>query len=253
MAVLTWDNGSEALFFDVTLSEGNTSTSKLAEFPIEKGAKVNDHVFTNLSDVTLSVFVSNSPLHQGRPSVTEVTILKVSPLPVSTKITAKKYDRLPGPTPGAVVSKLVSVVGDALFGDGPDYKVPGRKFSRTQGSVKFASLSRTVNGDRRIELVDKLEKLRTDITRIDVFTAVSYYPDCVITSIEYKRDKSGDGLRIDLTFGRIREVETQSVPAPKTRVSRAKAPQTKGKQGEDSKANQVKSLFRKLAESVTGG
>ncbi len=247
MALLTWDSGAQVLSFDATTSETNTSKSEKAEFPIERGAPISDAVVPRLPEVSLTVFVSNSPLREGSKATTTVQVPRIRAAKKSLTVTAVKYDRPPGPTPGAVVQKLVSVIGDALFGEGPDYKVPGTELVRELYGVSFTSRQRELKGDRRIALVDTLEKLRNDVTRIDVYTNVAYYPDCVLVGIDFRKDRPGDGLPIELTFSRINEVSTKRVESPPTRVSRAKAPEVKGAAGEDTKASK-KSLAAKLLD-----
>lgn len=244
MAIITWENDSQILTFDVTTKEGHTSKSEPAKFPVERGVDITDHVNVKPSDVTLTVFVSNSPLHQGRPSVTEVQVLNVVSARRPIKVTPAVYDRPPGPTPGAVVTKLVSVIGDALFGDGPDITFQGSSRTVVASTVRFASSKREVNGDRRIQLLDKLEELREKKTRVNVYTAVAFYPDCLLVGISTERDKPGDGLSIDLEFSRLQEAETRRVDLPPTRVSRAKAPEVKGAPGDDAPKNTT-SLFKR--------
>ena len=48
--------------FDATLSETITASSTVTSNPIETGAEINDHIFTNPKIYTLSAGVSNTPL-----------------------------------------------------------------------------------------------------------------------------------------------------------------------------------------------
>lgn len=232
MAFITWDNNSEFLTFDVTLSEKHTSTSEVTKYPVEKGAAITDHVRPAPSQVELTVFVSNSPLHGGVAKTTEVRYLKVLNSADTLTINAPKYDRPPGFTPGAVVAKLVDVIGEALFGEGPDYRVQGQATEVVIATATFAGRSIPRDGDRRINLIEKLEKLRDDATLCNVFTATGFYSDVVLSGVDFDRNKPTDGLPISLKFENLRIVETSSVAAPKVRVSRAKAPEVKGAQDE---------------------
>lgn len=252
MAILAWKNGSEVLHFDITVSETSTAKSDVTKFPVEKGADFSDHVRVLPADIALRVMVSNSPLRNLPKATTEVSVLRIVRDPSRLALHADVYDRPPGPTPGAVLTKLVSIVGDALFGDGPDFKVRSSKPLVEAYGVRYAARKRATTDDRRIELLDKLETLRATRELIDVYTTVGYYPDRWLTGISFTRAKPTDGLEIDLTFEVANVVETTRVKAPKTRVSRAKAPEVKGAPtAEELDPSKVKSTLKKLVEKVS--
>lgn len=251
MAILTWKNGSEVLHFDVTLSEGNVSKSEATKFPTEKGADFTDHVKVNASEVALKVFVSNSPLKGLPKAFTDAPFLRVVRDTKRLSLHADKYDRPPGPTPGAVVVALVKGIGDELFGNGPDFKLKGSALSVESPVASFSARKATSTDDRRIELVDKLEKLRATRELVDVFTSIGYYPECWLTGIDFERTKPTDGLEIKLTFDRANVTETRQVQAPKTRVSRAKAPEVKGAPSEPKKSPaDIKTLAKKALGAI---
>lgn len=72
-AYLFREDGS-ILAFDVVTQEIHTMKNSITEHPVEKGANVTDHVRAEVDNITLDVFVSNSPikrierLHQGDES-----------------------------------------------------------------------------------------------------------------------------------------------------------------------------------------
>jgi hypothetical protein len=49
--------------FDAVLSETISASSTVTSNPIETGAEINDHIFTNPKIYTLSAGVTNTPLH----------------------------------------------------------------------------------------------------------------------------------------------------------------------------------------------
>jgi hypothetical protein len=247
MAILAWKGGSEVLHFDVTLAETSSAKSDVTKFPVEKGADFSDHVRVLPADISLKVKVSNSPLRNLPKATTEVQALRIVRDPKRLALHAEVYDRPPGPTPGAVVTKLVSIVGDALFGEGPDFKVRSSAPAVEAYGVRYAARKRATTDDRRIELLDKLETLRATRELIDVYTTVGYYPERWLSEITYTRNKPTDGLEIDLKFEVANVVETTRVKAPKTRVSRAKAPEVAGAPtAEALDPSKVKSLLKKL-------
>jgi hypothetical protein len=50
------------VLFDQTVSEGHEATAEVTEHPVEKGSNVADHVRQNPQNLTLEMFVTNTPI-----------------------------------------------------------------------------------------------------------------------------------------------------------------------------------------------
>jgi hypothetical protein len=244
MAVLFWyptpASPSGTLGFDVTSSEAVEITATVTKHPVEVGADVTDHIRKNLDEVTLEVFVSNTPLtnqnfvdpDQPRGGTNSPLLLDAgapySPpgAPPQTPIDVAVY--IPPPFS---LGALVSDVAKLTFAAPPvtaALGIPARLAPDTYAQVlQFGD-----DFSATIETYDVLTQLQIDGTLVSVVLRDSVHDNMIVTGISKPRtNEDGDGARFTVKFEEIRIVQTQTTSSPVPAEVRAKSPVTAGSTG----------------------
>lgn len=215
-----------ALYFDVVEKEGLRHSATTTDHPVEDGANVSDHVRDMPDEVTLEVFVSNSPikdvnnLYNGRVAGLELKV--------------PKADKQIAIMPGAALSAGISALQD--FINGPEqWKAMTLQFPEKFNNVAF--------------ILSTLLDYKTRGVLGKVITPHRTYESVVITGVEMNRDAStGDGAPISISLKTIRLVEAKLITAPVPTEERGKTLKSKGRQPtsfvRDPPAK--KSIFKKL-------
>lgn len=235
-AYLQWttDAGlSKALYFDVTKDETQEFESKATEHPVEDGANIADHVRKELNRVTITVFVSNSPIED------------VNSRGSSLRSTPLKFDKYTPPLPlnplGAVTELAkagIGAIGAALFGGPSEIAATVLTFDSEFDAVE--------------ETLATLESLRDTVQLIDVVTPKRLHEAMFLEKIHINRnDKSGDGADFELSFRELRKVKVSIVGAPTIpKEVRANTPKNKGAKAPTPAKGPQKSILKSASNLI---
>lgn len=202
-AYLSYGTPAKTMHWDAVESETLRFSAAVTEFPVEVGPNVSDHVRAELDSVSLTVFVSNSP-------IVDSNLLLPTPRGVfsSMKLDIPQYTPPFSPTPGFVTGAAVRGV-DSLLG--------GKKVDSAtvlQFSAEFNSVS---------EIIQELRRLRDSAEIIKIITPHWDAETMVITSVEVPRTpEEGDGARLNIELRQIVRVETKRTAEPVPTVVRGK-------------------------------
>ena len=221
--ILPDDGSSQLIAFDLTISEGHRSTSKVTEHPVEQGSNVADHIRQETQGLDLTVFVTNTPIEDiGRGQV-ESVILDI-PTPQRTLNSVS-----------ALIDAGISAVQTAIFGPTPPVSVQVLDFPEPFDRVK--------------EVFDALTDLERRGVTVTAITSLKSYESMAFETVETPIDEPG-GATIKLALKQIRVVQTATVTAPKPKEPRGAAKQNKGgqatKPAEDSAAKKASLLAQAL-------
>lgn len=215
-----------SLYFDAVLSEQSEHTASVVEHAVEAGADISDHVREGNDRVTLEVFVSNAPVKDVNRwyggSVQGVDL----DVPTSNK--------LPAPTPGALLNAAISAAADLLSGK-KAYKAQVLKFPSKFNAPK--------------DVLAQLERWKKDAVLGKVILPWKTVENVVITRVSANRaPDTGDAATFMIDFQQIRLVETKLVTSPVPAEVRGKVAVSKGKQPTTEKvtSEEKKSIARKL-------
>ena len=197
---------NKILWFDVTTEEQHHLKAEITEHPVEEGINVTDNVRPAADSLSLTCFISNTPI------VTKAEVTKYvkksgtligarSGAVKGEKLDVKTYDPPLMPTPGSLMNALTSAIGNLLNGK-KEYKAQVLKFEKDFDNVQDTYFA--------------LKELRDTGQRIEVATTVRTYKDMVIEDVSMPRKaEHGTGAAVTINLREIRVVSTLKVKAPK--------------------------------------
>lgn len=226
-------DGAPAYYMDLHLvvSTSHDHSSEVTEHAVERGANVVDHIRPRPDEVTMQIYISNSPIDDARMSVEPVELA----LPTETRELTSlplKLPENPGPPLLSVggISNAIGSLVDKIFSSPKVYAAsvygPAQRGSRPVTAMlgRFSQEFDAVQ-----EALAKLEALKANATLLQVYTPKRAYDSMVLTSIKMSRGADdGDGATLSLTFRSIRLVEAKRTRAPAS--SLAKPQDNKGAQ-----------------------
>jgi hypothetical protein len=224
-AFLYWTTkagASKILWFDVTTEEQHHLKAEVTEHPVEEGINVTDNVRPEADVLSLTCFISNTPIvHKG-----EVTpLVKKSGKLLGAQgggkkgetLDVKSYDPPLAPTPGSLINALSSAISNLLTGK-KEYKAEVLKFDKDFDNVQ--------------ETYFALKELRDTAQRIEVVTTVRSYKDMVITDVSMPRtSEHGTGAAVTIQLKEIRVVSTLKVKAPRPAEALGQSRKNNGAKG----------------------
>ncbi len=213
---------NKILWFDVTTEEQHHLKSEITEHPVEEGINVTDNVRPAADTLSLSCFISNTPITNkvdvaafvskpGKLIGAQAGAVKGEKLDVQT------YDPPLAPTPGSLINALTSAIGNLLTGK-KEYKAQVLKFDKDFDNVQDTYFA--------------LKELRDTAQRISVVTTVRTYKDMVIEDVSLPRSaEHGTGAKVTINMKEIRVVSTLKVKAPKPAVLAGQPRKNQGAKG----------------------
>lgn len=209
-AFISWvdTNGTpKVLWFDVVTEEGHHLKSEITEFPVEEGADITDHIRPDNDRITLSTFVSNTPIITKAEVRSQLKNPPTTIIGVQTGIVGGKTLDVPSPplpdlpTPGALLQAIGSAISNLITGK-KEYKAQVLTFPRDFDNVS--------------EVYDCLLGLRRDSQLVDVVTSVRTIKSMALENIEmFKSNETGTGAKFSIDLKAVRLVSVLSVKAPR--------------------------------------
>ncbi len=196
------------LLFDCVTSEVTEHTAEVTEHPVEEGSDVADHVRNKNDEISLEIFVSNTPvsdvngLYNGQVAGLELKV--------------PRYERPLSPTPGSLMTAGINAIGNLLN--------PPAALSAIvlQFPEKFNNVAFILG-----TLLDYKERAVLG----KVITPHRTYPNVVITRVGMSRTgATGDGAPLNVEFKTIRIVEAKLITAPIPTEVSGKIMKPKGRQ-----------------------
>lgn len=209
-AFLYWTNkagASKVLWFDVTTEENHQLKAEITEHPVEEGINVTDNVRPEADVVTITAFISNTPIKVEREVKAEVKKegkligAQAGTIQFGEKLDVKTYEPALLPTPGSLINALSSAISNLLLGK-KEWKANIIKFDKDFDNVQEAYFA--------------LKELRDTSQRIEAITSVRSYKDMVVSEVTMSRtSEHGTGGSVTIQLKEIRVVSTLKVKAPK--------------------------------------
>lgn len=234
---LTWTTKAgenKFLRFDLVLSETHKLTATATEHPVEKGANVTDHIRSELDAIDLSVFVTNTPIHNEN-------LLKVfgdtRGSVQSSSLEVELYEAPLEPTPGSLFNAVGGALSTLLEGK-KEYNSLTLKFP-----TEFNSVSETLKILREVKETGQL---------VNIITPMWDYSNMALLSIDLPRTPGdGDAGKFSLSFKALRIVSTKQVANPIPTEPRGKQAVSKGAKGPNP-ATKTKSVAKAAIDAVVG-
>lgn len=194
--------------FHVVEKEAIEHSATATEHAVERGANVSDHLRTNLSTISLDVFVSNAPIRD----VNNLYDGQVAGLELNVPSAKKSI----APMPGSLMNAGLDALASAL--DAPQtWKALVMQYPTKFNAVRD-TLERLIDWQQRAVVGQVITPHRT-------------YENVYITNIKMMRDATtGDGAPITIDFKEIRFVESKVVFVPVPTEIRGKSKVNLGKQ-----------------------
>lgn len=225
---LAWTDASgtdRRLYFDCAESLGVEGVTAITDNPVERGANITDHARSVPTSLTMSVFVSNSPI-------------------------ADRPDGSLGSSRGPTTLSIPRYVIDGRTGVG---------FGSPRGRGIVIQESQSVmlfrEGNFVQETYDALEELREANQLLTVGTGYKLFTDMLLSHVKPAEDaESGDGMSFALTLKKVRIVASELVNVPL--VPEGKTTVAKGKQDPQASAKATtqssvaKGILNQLPDSV---
>lgn len=228
---------TDIVSFDVAPLESHDKLAIPTEYPVEDGGTVSDHIHVQADQVTLEVFVSNTPIRpnfikaRGRYAVRTLQL----PAPFRPNRLFK------GPTVATVGAGTRTGLA----------AIEERLTPKTVNATLLTFSSFDAVSETHLKLISLVGK-----ARLRVVTSLTEYRDMWLTAVSTPRTISdGTGARFNLALKRINTVSAVTVAAPEIPLTAAGAPgKSRGGKGAKEvdreaarKAN--KSLALKLLQS----
>lgn len=229
-AYLTWGDPINdppaalgTMTFDAVLSEEHDRSAVVTDHPVEQGTNIVDNVRPLPDELTLEVFISNSPIASPDAPLSPVTL--DLPMPGQGSFLA-------GGT-GAIVSSLIypSIPGPTI----------GASVQAFAGETDYVR-----------QAYETLTTLQSTATLLSVITPRAQYTNMILRSVRMHRD-AGTGTSANFTLD-LREVVivySGIVAAPLPSIPRAAPPAAAGKQA-SSPADGPKASLAKTAANKSG-
>lgn len=193
------------LHFDAVLVEEHELTAEVTQHTVEQGSPIVDHVRPNPDEVTLTVFVSNTPIRSPDGQVLPLT-LALDP---------------PGPS-GLLAGGTSGLIGKGLQAIGLQDGFPS---AITPNVLQFIGETDYVQN-----ALKTLTQLRDTATLLSVVTPRKFYSNMVVRRIAMHRDAgTGTGAQFELSFLEVRIVSSNIVDAPLPTIAKAAPTVDKGK------------------------
>lgn len=225
---------STPLRFDIVSDESADLTAEATEHPVEDGSDITDNIRDKADEITLNVFVSNTPIADvnGLYGATYATV----PLDIPS------LDRPVYPTPGSLENAAIGAIGSAI----------STLLNGTPPPIAATVLTFPVKFNAVKDILDILSDWKSRGVLGEVITASRTYESMAITHIGYKRDTTtGDGATFTIDLKEIRIATAKLVNAPIPTEIRGKLMKNKGAQPTiEIPDGPKKSLALKLAQDA---
>lgn len=248
---------SNAVYFDVVISESPNFPTQITEHVVEQGADITDNVRVGLRGVALEVFVTNEPIDQNSPWASG----KVSAQGPFNTPDPKQHGNIPGfeplltraewftlPIGVPIIGSLVAQEVDVPF-------IPDVGMDPTRGiSISPNVLTFEDDFDAVSLTHDLLELMRTTVAMITIYGSKAAYPNMVIDHFTMQRSKdTGTGATFQIEFKEIRTVTSKIVNLPKPAVPRGYGKVSKGTQATTPAPSPVPNQYTSILQGWFGG
>lgn len=209
------------MILDATMKEDFTATAEMTKHPIEDGADATDHVILRPTTLSISGIITETPF-EGIAGIVKTA----------------------GASIGAAIGSSLGVFG------GVAGALAGAQGGKTLAGAIFGS------SDRVLSAVSKeLVAIRDARQPIDIQTGLDLYKSYILTSVKVGRDqKTGGSIKVDLEFGELILVTSQTARVPIPKVKGGLPGQNNGKQtpGElnSDQTTRSSSLLKQLSHGV---
>jgi len=242
-AFLTWQETTAitagSLSFDAVKAESRTTSSTVTKRPVETGVDITDHVRSNLAEIRLDVFVTNTPIEEDSNIFLYLQEVRgqVAPLSLSDYIGTPPAQQDPGapfiftPPLPTLLLPAVPFVGGVVPAPTVRRGLGAAALANSTAKPLFAQTLQFAQPFNAVqETIDLLEQLRTQAVIVSVAARDWVQDNLVITKVTQPRsDASGSGSDISIELSEIRIVQTLTVTAPT--IVRAKKPVSSGAKG----------------------
>lgn len=227
LAYLLPDGGKE-IDFDLVISETHTNASELTGHPVEKGVDISDHVKHDPLELSLEVWVTNSPItpQDNYGGDLQSVTLQLIPKPPPANPVQRFF------------TDLSQSIHDAIFGPKPPPVITALIFPKLFDKVNDTHVALTA-----------LERSGGTMT---VVTSTVKYTNMVLTKVGYEKTEGGAGS-FSLDFKQARIVTTSTVTAPAPAEPRGAPSTAKGSQAtKPTDPANSKSLATKVLDGAKG-
>jgi hypothetical protein len=209
----------ELIEFDATIYDNYVDTATVTEHPIEDGQSISDYVKPQLSRLTLTGTITNTPLTS-----------------TSTSRGSPAYEPLvavPGRTSFQARQRAMREGAAAVGGLGTPVQPPGFKVPPSPIRIIPASYSETAQNfsaevvtfpsyvSRTRAIYQRLVWLQENAKNLTVGTSLKDYFDMLITSVSVPRSEAEDSIDITIEFVKYIQVTATAVtvrrPKPKVK------------------------------------
>lgn len=237
--ILPNDGSSTLLDYDLTISETHTHMADVTDHPVEVGSDVSDNVRINPTELSLVIFMTNTP-HRAQTVYGAGDTFSYGGDLESVDLVVPTYEPPLEPTPGSLFRLAEGAIGaalDAITG-GP-------------GPLKASLLSFPSAFDRLKDMHNALIDIESAGTLCTVVTLTKNYDDMLITGITLPRETFG-GAEITVAFKQIRVVSSKTVIAPTPKEPKGLPAVSKGAQSADAMKDgaPAQSIASKLKDQI---
>ena len=201
------DTSGRIITFDAIESELHEGVSEVTDHPVEVGVNISDHIRPLPERVSLTAFVSNTPIDRN-------------PFTQRGEIASHVLDLPQKPqTLASILKDPLQTLSSALFGNQPQ-------------AVSVLTFFEEFNAI--VETHEVLLELKDNGVVLQVVTGLRTYDDMVLTRVSAPRAAGRDAVSFGLDIRNIRIVESGQVaapPGPLDSVPGGKPLQQKGGQG----------------------
>ncbi len=188
------DGSSRIITFDVIENELHETVAEVTDHPVETGINIADHVRPLPDRLSLTGYVSNTPI---RPNP-----FTQRGEQISFELKVPQWDIPIEPTPGALyragLQAMSGLVG-SLFGDD----------KRTVSILAFPDAFNAI-----VETYEVLRELQGNGVLLQIVTPVRTYEDMILERVSAPRNAGDAGVSFGLDVRQIRVVESGQVAAP---------------------------------------
>lgn len=182
------------LRFDGVISEKGAHPSTITTYPVEKGSPVGDNIRDENPTLSLSVKMTDTPMH-GDSLVTGEVIGSVNTVQLSVPHYVAPFIPTPGAISGAITGALDGAISKLIGTKQVPEQATVLTFSRPYGFVS--------------EMYYKLLEIKTNRWVCTVSTTLYDYVGFYISDIEEGRGDSSNWADFDITFSYVKIIETQ--------------------------------------------
>lgn len=222
--LFTRDNEFQTVVVDITLEEGHSDTADVTDHPVETGSDISDNVKKRPANLTLTVFVTNTPIISPNVNGAEGSVG-----PVEIRGGSSAFSR------SAQVRRAAEIESKSV-----------------RRSVNVLSFPDPVT--RVQDVYADLLRLQAEKTVLLIVTSLREYESMVITEISAPRNaKSGGSCSFVVTLREFRFVSTELVETPEPLETRAEAQRRRGASGTtEEESTERRSFAAALVEDYGG-